>query len=104
MGKKTISMERLVKDARRVLENPFWIPGLSDESYGIIPDDDDGNEERILSVTFLPHTGDVTISIGNHPPARFRDSFGGGKKLRVRNALMLLAWAIELDKKERLPG
>ncbi len=98
-----VSLERLVKDARRVLESPFWIPELSSgESYEILPDDQDGTGKGVLSITFLPKTGDATISIDNRPPIRFRGSFGGGKNLRVRNALMLLALAIKLDNQEPL--
>ncbi|MFA6306271.1 MAG: hypothetical protein WCV70_00100 [Patescibacteria group bacterium] len=100
--KKEVSIEKLVKDARRVLETPFWMPELSSgESYERLHDDHDGTGEGVLNVTFLPD-GDATISIDIRTPLRFRNWLGGGMSLRVRNALMLLAWAIKLDNQMRL--
>lgn len=100
--KKEVSIERLVKDVRRVLENPFWIPDLMlEKSYERLHDDHDGSGIGVLNVTFLPN-GDATISIENGKPLRFRNYSGGGLSLRVFNALMLLAWAIKLDNQSRL--
>lgn len=97
------SVERLVKDAHRVLENPFWIPGLAaNESYSRLHDDHDGEFVGNLMVSFGPD-GDAWLAtdIGPGKSLRFRTGIGGGMSLRVRNALMLLALAIKLDNEDR---
>jgi len=73
-----ISQGRLLKDARRVLENPFWIPELSsEENYTRIQDDHDGTFKGNLEVFFLPHIGDICISTDTRPyePIRFSRSW-----------------------------
>ncbi|MFA5386379.1 MAG: hypothetical protein WC297_01830 [Candidatus Paceibacterota bacterium] len=96
---KGVSVERLLKDARRVLENPFWIPEIeTGVAYRRVHDDHDGTEEGMLIVTFSLD-GDAWVTIDKHhgPSLRFRNYFGGGNSPRTRNALMLLALAIKLD-------
>lgn len=93
-------IEKLVKDSRRVLESPFWIPELkTDTSYQRLHDDHDGTQEGRIMVSFLPGGDAVVVTDGRRrgEPLRFRTPGGGGTSLRVRNALMLLAWAIKLD-------
>ena len=99
---KEISPERLLKDARRVLENPFWIHELSsDVNYTRIQDDHDGTREGQLSVAFTPDGDAWVFTDKHHPSMRFRNFFGGGMSLRTRNALMVLAYAIKLDNEEK---
>jgi len=94
----------------RVLENPFWIPTLhSDTNYGRLHDDHDGTYEGTLNVHF-DWMGDAFVFIAgprDKPQAlcylRFRTHGGGGMSLRTRNALMILAEAIQLDN-EDLPA
>ncbi len=98
------SSERLNKDALRVLNNPFWPTGLSvDEQYLRLHDDHDGTREGRMIVGFT-RDGDAWLSTDQHrgPVLRFRTMIGGGRSLRVRNALVLLALAIKLDN-EALP-
>jgi len=99
---KEASVERLLKDARRVLENPFWIPEVETEvAYRRLHDDHDGTREGMLIVTFSPD-GDAWVTTDKHHGSslRFRNHFGGGNSPRTRNALMLLALAIKLDEAE----
>ncbi len=97
---REIKQERLIKDVRRVLENPFWIPDLNtEESYRAVHDDTDGTNTGSITISFSPD-GDIWVNAEpnhNGGPLRFRTFFGGGKSPRVRNALMILALAIKLD-------
>lgn len=98
---KEVSQERLIKDTRRVLENPFWIPGLDIKVfYERLHDDHDGTFKGKIIVCLDEH-GDVYVGTDKSPLLRFRNDFGGGMSLRVRNALMILAWAIKLDNEKR---
>lgn len=99
---KEVKLERLLKDVRRVLENPFWIPELSSEEvYTRIHDDHDGTFEGKISIGFS-HDGDAWIYVDKaHSSLRFRTFFGGGMSERVRNALMILAYAIKLDNEKK---
>ncbi len=101
---REVNQERLVKDARRVLENHFWIRDLDIlELYERIHDDHDGTYEGSIGVSFS-EDGDAWLDTqrNHHGGAlRFRNSFGGGMSPRVRNALMILALAIKLDNEER---
>jgi hypothetical protein len=94
------SQERLVKDVRRVLEHPFWIPELvNNEVYSRLHDDHDGEFTGRVSVVFSPDS-DAWIFIDKIDGLRFRTYSGGGASLRVRNALIILALAIKLDNEE----
>ena len=100
---REISTERLVKDARRVLENPFWIPDLNgNDFFERLHDDHDGTFTGRLQV-FFNSVGDIYISTDKHhgPALRYRTEGGGGLSQRTRNALMILAWAIKLDNEKK---
>jgi len=97
-----LSVEQLVEGTRRILESSFWIPGLDGEDMlARFHDDTDGKQRGILVVS-LPGEGDIIVTTDSHlgPALRFRSASGGGKSLRVRNALMILAWAMKLDNEE----
>jgi hypothetical protein len=99
---KEPSQERLIKDIRRILNNPFWIPEIKqNEIYTRLHDDHDGTFLGSLIVLFNS-LGDAFIGIDLLPfqSLRYRTSSGGGKSLRVRNALIILALAIKLDNEE----
>ena len=99
---REISQERLIKDTKRVLENPFWIPDLvSGKGYRRLHDDHDGTREGEIEVIF-DSQGDAWFMTDKHQgvPLRFREALGGGRSQRVRNALMILAWAIKLDNRD----
>ena len=98
---REVSPDRLQKDARRVLEHPFWISDLStDVSYERIQDDHDGTKEGRLIVQ-IDKNGDIWFKTDEHRNSmRFRTFGGGGQSLHVRNALMILALAIKLDNEE----
>ncbi len=99
-----VSQERLMKDLRRILENPFWIDSLeTNTTYSRLHDDRDGTKTGSINVIFS-EDGDTWIKIEHEIPGgslRFRNDFGGGESLRVRNALIMLALAIDLDNQER---
>ncbi|MFA6253263.1 MAG: hypothetical protein WC687_03295 [Patescibacteria group bacterium] len=96
------TIERLHRDALRVLESPWWEPTLEVMTpYSRLHDDDDGGFQGNITVTLSPD-GDAWISADILKSLRFRTSAGGGKSLRVRNALMLLALAIKLDEEQPL--
>lgn len=99
---KEIPLERLLKDTRRVLENPFWISELSSNvNYTRIQDDHDGTKEGQLTVDFTCDGDAWVFTDKHHQPMRFRTFHGGGMSERTRNALMILAYAIKLDNEER---
>jgi hypothetical protein len=97
---REISQERLEKDVKRVLENPFWIQGLSYKTaYSRIHDDHDGTFDGEIGVYFTQDSDAwVEIAKKDGGALRFREGIiGGGSSPRVRNALMILAYAIKLD-------
>jgi len=100
---REISIERLNKDVRRILNNPFFVQGLETGiTYERTQDDDDGTGEGRIQVCIIPRAGDIVVTTDKHHRAmRFRNSFGGGMSPRVFNALMVLAYAIKLDNEER---
>ena len=97
MPRATAGTERLLKDVRRVLESPFWIPTLDTvHQYSRLQDDHDGKGIGRVQVTFTPN-GDGYLATDGHrgPSLRFRMPLqGGGRSPRTRNALMILAEAI----------
>jgi len=99
--KKEYTQEELIKMAKIVLEEPYWIQGLStDEYYERAHDDAEGTSTGIISV-IISH-GDIFVTTDDRKRnlLRFRIDSGGGESLRVRNALMILALAIKLDNEE----
>ena len=95
--------ERLIKDARNVLENLPWPMELTtDVIYERLHDDDDGSRKGRLRVQFNA-VGDAYVSTDKHrgSPLRFRTELGGGNSPLVRNALVLLALAIQMDGRKR---
>ena len=103
-GKKQDDPAKTRKQVRQILDAQFWIQELSTERlYQRLHDDTDGEPIGRVMVMF-DRQGDAYISTDSHyaPPLRFRSGLGGGRSLRVRNALMILAYAIELDN-ETLP-
>lgn len=101
---REVSVEKLIKDAHRILENPFWIPEIAtDVIYSRIEDDCDGDFSRRLTVEFN-RFGDAYVNTSNEKSAlRFRmpGMSGGGRSSRIRNALMILALAMKLDNEEK---
>jgi hypothetical protein len=99
---REVSPDRLNKDARRVLEHPFWISELkTEEPYVRTHDDHDGTFKGKIRVT-IDKMGDVWVGIDHLPSLRFRTPGGGGMSQRTRNALLILALAIKLDN-EQIP-
>ncbi len=91
--------KKLSAEVKAILEESFWVNDLkSDTVYGRIHDDDDGNRIGSLVVNFDAY-GDARLKVEGEEGQvlRFRTSGGGGRSLRVRNALMILAYAIQLD-------
>lgn len=65
-------------------------------------DDHDGTFDGLLWVKVGPD-GDTWISIRKTEPLglRFRSWHGGGRSLRVHNALLILAHAVQMDNHDR---
>ncbi len=90
------------KRLREVLEGDIEFPDQIsvDSAYEAVQDDDDGTGEGKIIVMFSKD-GDAWVTTDKHrgPALRFRGEFGGGRSLRVRNALVILALAVALDQK-----
>jgi hypothetical protein len=88
---------------KRLLEHPTWPPHLQARTpYRRLHDDHDGKREGHLRVVFSDD-GDAWVSIPDVPPGeglRFRTGIGGGRSLRTRAALLILAEAMRLDNEE----
>lgn len=100
---REVSVERLEKDARRVLDNPLWISELEvNTTYIRTHDDTDGTDKGKIFVRFSQDWDAWFDSepSHHHGSLRFRTVPGGGQSPRVRNALMILALAIKLDNEE----
>ncbi|HBT80757.1 MAG: hypothetical protein A2568_02445 [Candidatus Yanofskybacteria bacterium RIFOXYD1_FULL_44_17] len=92
-----------MKDAIRVLNNPFWINGLeAGKVHQRLHDDHDGTHAGTLNVLIGPDGDCHTWNDGQPGQSlRFRvPVLGGGMSPRVRNALMMLAFAIKLDNED----
>lgn len=94
----------LNKALHDLLEGDYWIDTLSpNESYSRLHDDTDGHTttDHTLQV-YVAQDADLHVFLPNSMESlRFRSYFGGGKSLRVRNALMVLAEAIRRDNEDR---
>jgi len=90
----------MIKQIEKILETPFWPQNIETmKPYFITHDDCDGDKSEGLRVT-ISNDGDVWISDTINRPmtsCRFRTHGGGGRSLRVRNALLILAMAIKID-------
>lgn len=85
----------------KILNSDFWIKSLkTQKDYFRTHDDCDGDMSQGVSVSIRPD-GDVYVSTTHKEVGcRFRMPFlGGGLSPRVRNALLILAMAIDLDNK-----
>lgn len=92
--------ETYTSKVKNILESPIWLNTIEDTTpYTIQHDDTDGKDEGFLTVMFDRY-GDAYISIDIRTQLRFRTLLGGGKNLRTRTALMILAEAIRLDTKK----
>jgi hypothetical protein len=102
--KKEAVMNPQVKEAIDTIFNKhFWPDGLSAKDFCYIPtDDNDGDHSKGLQVVFS-EDGDAWI-ITTPEGCRFRTGIGGGRNMRVRNALLLLALAIKADAAENYPN
>ena len=89
---------------RELLDGDYWIPTLeTKQNYRRSHDDNDGDLSQDISV-IIGEDGDAHV-MTNGPYdgrgyLRFRHGIGGGRSLRVRNALLILAEAIRLDNEE----
>lgn len=94
----------LDKALNDLLEGDFWIDSLkADECYSRVHDDNDGDTsiDNTLQV-YIAQDADLHVFLPySLESLRFRNYFGGGKSLRVRNALLVLAEAIRRDNAER---
>lgn len=92
------------KSIQKLVETPFWIDGLeSGVGYETHDDDTPNDKVAILRVMFSGD-GDVWVAKLTDPSyasIRKRTHIGGGKDLRTRQALMILAYAMKLDDDER---
>lgn len=88
------------KGLRQVLDDFFWLPSLQSEGqYVFRVTEDDISQCFAVSID---RDGDIWFMTGMSSKAlRFRTFGGGGLSLRTRNALLILAFAINLSGEER---
>lgn len=92
-------MKDIAKTIEKILLTPFFPQELNaKENYFRTHDDCDGEMYKGISVGFT-EDGDAWLNACPEG-CRFRTYFGGGRSLRVRNALIVLAMAIKLDNEE----
>lgn len=91
--------ENIEKLVSRILEESFWLADLqTDTTYE--RQCDDTNDKILLR---FDRDGDAWMRTTNlsNEPLMFRMNFiGGGKSLRTRNALLILALAMKMDNEE----
>lgn len=96
--------EGKAEEIKKLLETPFWIEGIESNVLYETEDDDSPPDEAFLRVVFSID-GDAWVSkfTGHNAmkSIRKRTYQGGGKDLRTRIALMILAYAMKLDEEER---
>jgi len=89
--------ETFKQRVRAILDEPYWLDAIEPmTSYFRSHDDGDGDLGQGIEVTFYPG-GDAWVATTIRRACRFRPFAGGGMSLRVRVALMVLAYAILLD-------
>lgn len=85
-------------------DSMVWPEGLEAlVSYSRLHDDHDGTFQGSIAVVIGPD-GDAHVTVPGRRPCqslRYRTSQGGGRSMRVRNALLILALAIKMDNEER---
>lgn len=101
-AKPIVTRENVDQVIRELLDFPFCLRNLEAMTpYRVQTDDTDGSPTYgWLSVVISPDS-DVhlrtTSQDGLPDEIRFRTYFGGGKHLRARNAVLILAEAIRLE-------
>jgi len=88
----------ITKQIGKILETPFWPKELTPLKKYFRTHDDCAGEFKGISVKFTEE-GDACITTC-HEGCRFRTFGGGGRSLRVRNALLILALAIKFDNEQ----
>ncbi len=91
------------QQVRDILESPFWLDEIQPTVVYQTEDDDSPPDEAWLQVVFSID-GDAWVAKITDSPIksiRKRTYAGGGKDLRTRQALMILAYAMKLDAAER---
>jgi len=85
------------KQIDKVLTEIFWPPNLETKAYITTHDDNDGEPKSGMLCVAFSCDGDAWIEIIGQRQLRFRTMDGGGKFLKIRNALLLLADAIRQE-------
>ena len=95
-----IKHDKLPELIDKILMAPFWPPSLSTEkTYFRTQDDNDGDIKEGIAVA-IGKDGDVWVQTTTSAmkTCRYRmPLIGGGRSPRVRNALLILAMAIQQD-------
>ena len=100
--KKEMTTEEMMKAVEYLLENPLPMPEVEhSEAYSRLHDDHDGTCRGKLIVQ-MDQNGDMWFNSDARPYQclRFRNFIGGGRSLRVHNALRILALAIKKDSEQ----
>jgi hypothetical protein len=102
--KPPMNDHELATSLDNLIERDFWPKSLApDQIYTRLHDDRDGEtgEEHQLRV-YIAQDGDLHVFLPHSfESLRFRNYIGGGKSLRVRNALLVLAEAIRRENEQR---
>lgn len=85
-----------------ILTLQFWIDDIRlEEQYRRIHEDTDGVNKEAIAVMFAREDYDAYIATGTLGDVlRFRTEVGGSSSPLIRNALIILAYAIKLDNDE----
>ena len=90
------------EEIKKILENPTWIDEIESNTLYQIEDDDSPSGEAFLQIVFS-NDGDAWVHQISDPTfksIRKRTHQGGGRDVRTRYALMILAYAMKLDNEE----
>lgn len=99
-----VTDENFMQVIDELLDLPFWPEDLNDgEIYQVQTDDTDGSPEYGWLMAQFTCDGDLHLRLtcdrGIPHDFRLRTYAGGGSHLRVRNAGLILAYAMKLDMK-----
>lgn len=93
--KASVSIDEAEILIAHIIENHAY-PEVEEKRYSIIHDDNGGNLHEILNLSF--DSEGVYLSVQALDGLRFRTYFGGGKRHRVRNALLMICYLIKNNK------
>lgn len=95
------------EEIKKLLEEHFWIEGIESGVLYQTEDDDSPPSEIALLQVIFSQDGDAWVTKlteSQMKSIRKRTGIGGGRDMRTRTALMILAYAMKLDNEENKDG